>query len=63
MKSKPPSPLREKLITDYLNLQQIKEEWKKEQMLEEEKISKGKEDLSVIETDFVGDQDMQTNEN
>jgi len=27
-------------------------------MLEEEKISKGKEDLSVIETDFVGDQDM-----
>lgn len=32
-------------------------------MLEEEKISKGKEDLSVIETDFVGDQDMQSNEN
>lgn len=40
-------------MNEYLNLQQLKEEWKKEQALEEEKISKGKEDLNQIESSLI----------
>lgn len=36
-----------------MGLQQLKDEWKKEQLMEEEKISKGKQDLNEIENSFI----------